>query len=297
MNRRLPGDGGTVGVRRPRPPPHSRPGLVARLSTSLAALLMGTVLLAVPITAVPAGASIVLKAPYKGTTVNLSSSVTKTGCSKLIQVVPPAFHPKLGLGTFGGSVAAPPCRTIYGNAAAVYPEFDVYVPIKAAPGAHTIVANWTFIVSGKENLTRGHCAPSSASQYDCFQSSFVFVNASVGLLDVTNFSTNTVLPSNNWSGISFVSRDDTDCPTGIGHGCVNKSAGANASFSLTAQFSWWINATLLSGHHYLLFLGIFGGVVATLEYFNTVLTGGHASASLNMASLGHRATLNSVRIS
>lgn len=238
----------------------------------------------------------VLKAPFKHLLVATFSSTAQVACGKDRVTSPPHFAPKTGTGGFSTSASDGACAGLptnianYGTATA---QVSVVLPIKLFKSHVHVVANWSFTASLSEKFTSGTCAASTNASYGCNQVAEVFLDAVAYLYDTYNGSVYS--PSNSWLGLTNISENSTACAsTGCSHSMLG---GGSGSSSGTQLMTWYVNATGLNiSHTFILEVDIFGGTIAEIDAYNTYVTGGSASATLNFATIGNGATLKSISI-
>jgi hypothetical protein len=235
-----------------------------------------------------------LKAPYKTLISAAFSSTNSVGCGTDKIVTAPHFSPHTGTGGFSVGGIAPACGKVpngIANRGIATGQVSIVVPIKVAHTAVSIVANWTLSAAGSVSLTSAPCPSSSAVSYACYEFAEVYVFAQAYLIDTTNGTL--TFSSNFWAGLQNASENDTFCNGGS---CTTAIlGGSSGGFSSTQQVSFYVNGTSLNNTHtYVLEVDLYGAADAELDSSNTHLIGGHASASLNFATLGNGAKLNSI---
>lgn len=273
-----------------------RRGRFWALGSSGGLLAIAAVMVLAPAAAGAVHTSVVLKAPYKHFTVATFSTTSAVACGKAKVVSAPHFIPKTGLGGFADSGVAPACPTLPPNIANrgdASSQFSIVVPIKPI-GTHIfVIASWNFTASGIEHLLSGKCVNTAAASSNCYQSAEFYLFGDAYLLDTTNGST--YFSSNFWPGVFNLSSNYTFCSSGA---CTHTvSGGTGGAFSGASPFSWYVNATTLNKtDSFVLEVDVFGGVLTELDGYNAHVTGGHADATLNFASTGNGAKLNSLTI-
>jgi hypothetical protein len=238
----------------------------------------------------------VIKAPYTKITVATSVSNNQVGCGTDQTVIFPHFVKATGTGGFSDSAKAPGCASLPPNVAnrgAATSEFSIVLPIKIIRSHVAITANWTISASGTEKLTAGTCVASTAAIANCYQFAQAYLFGSAYLVDSLNGTI--FASSNNWVGMSNFSQNDTFCTSGKCTASV--VGGTGGSFSGSTAFTWFVNATgLVASHTYFLEVDLFGGAQTEIDSYGTHVTGGLASATLNFATLGNGAKLNSITV-
>lgn len=258
---------------------------------------LAVVLLLGAATAAPTG-GVVLTAPYKTAHVTHYNSNTTAGCAGGRVDRKSYFNKSRGDGGLADNASGIWCNSYSANSATFEGAFNVSVPIRvAASGPTSIVVKWTLRANGSANITAGRCISRTVTgTVTCARSAKVFVNDSAVLVDLTNGSR--LLPTYTWPGESIRVYEDTSC--------ANTRCSSNGSMNASANLtigpvygSVYLNLSFLNAsHHYLLELGILGGVKVDLSATGiAAIIGGAASATLNAGTHGKRVALHSITIS
>jgi hypothetical protein len=201
-----------------------------------------------------------------------------------------------GTGGFSDTAKTPGCASLPPNVAnrgIATSEVSIVMPIKLTHTHVALTANWTITATGSEKLTAGKCVASTASVANCYQFAQAYLFGQAYLVDSLNGTL--FFASNNWIGMSNFSQNDSFCTSG--NCTASVVGGTGGSFSATTMFTWFVNATgLVTSHTYFLEVDLFGGTQTEIDAYNTHVTGGLATASLNFATLGNGAKLNSITI-
>jgi len=255
--------------------------------------LTAVILLAPAGLGVSASHTTTLKAPYRTLVTALFSSTNTVGCGSDKIVTAPHFVAKAGTGGFSDTGTAPACSKLpngIANRGSATSQVSIVVPIAVHRTSTSIAANWTISASGTESLVSTACPAATGVSYDCFEIAEVYLFGQAYLIDTTNGTF--YFSSNFWPGFVNISQNDTFCsPT-----CsTSVTGGSGGSFSGSQMFTFLVNATGLNNtHSYVLEVDLYGGAYAELDASNTKLVGGHATATLNFATLGNGAKLNKI---
>ncbi|MCI4331329.1 MAG: hypothetical protein L3K19_05725 [Thermoplasmata archaeon] len=213
------------------------------------------------------------------------------------------------LGTVGGSS--------YANAES-YMEVGIPVSV-GSTGNHAVASSWTATVAASSSHSSGTCparninyhpALNSYSYAYCEAGSYVSFEIFSQLHDLTNSSWNS-----NYSYVDAYNESAYEnytycynygtayCYNNTGYsyaGAYGYNAGGFSAFAWNSAttFSLWNNGTnMVKSHHYVLIITVYVNTDAFAEQAN--LLGpwtGNAIATLNAATLGNGATLNSISI-
>lgn len=238
----------------------------------------------------------VLKAPYKHLLVATFSNTAQVACGKDRVTAQPHFTPKTGKGGFSDTASDGACAGLptnianYGSASS---QVSIVLPIKLFRSHVNIAVNWTFTLALSEKFTPGTCKVSTNATYGCNELAEAFVAGDAYLYDTYNNSI--YFSSNFWPGITNLSENSTSCSGGT---CSTASfPGSTGAFSGTVNIVWYVNATALNtSQGFILEVDLFGGASAVMDAYNTYVVGGAAQATVNFATLGNGATLNSITI-
>jgi hypothetical protein len=249
----------------------------------------------------PAGSAVAphatIAAPYTGSVVN-SNSWSVSACAKAKITSPAAFSLTSGVGTFAGMTSAKTCKNSFGgnqySSAGVFGGSTVAIKVTTATsGAKTVVANWTITATGAQNMTSTTCVMSKTATYSyCDQYAAVYVSAYAYLVDLKNgsyFYTTTYFFENTTSYV------DAYCYQGT---CYSYSSGSSpGSFSGAMNVLFSFSGTLNSKHTYALYTYFSASAGVTFGTANAHFSGGaHGTASIDMATGGNGAVLNSVTV-
>jgi hypothetical protein len=234
--------------------------------------------------------AIVLSAPYKGTSTGYSNGWSVTGCGKAMISAPPFFDPHTGAAGFADRAVAPTCKSNPVNpSASAGSGFLTLVPVHISGTSVSIVAVTTMVASVRANVGSGTCA--GTGNYSCYQSSYAELFGEVYLLDQT--SGLYWYPSTFWYGAFVSAYNDTFCYLGT----CSYFSSPSASAPVSTTFVWQVAATSLNpADHFQLVVYFWGEVEAYQSVFGATLTGGLASASVNMATMGNGFDLDSITI-
>lgn len=260
---------------------------------------LGTVMLLLVLA--PAGSAVAphttMTAPYTGSVVN-SNSWAVSGCAQAKITTPATFSLSSGIGSFYGKASAKLCKGTFGGNTGSYGSAGggstVAVKIKvASTGAKLVVENWTFTMSGGQNITNAACSVGTASTYSyCDQYASASVSAFAWLVDL---KTGSVYYSNGYFYKYNASYNFTYHYNGTYY--TYASGVSPGGFSGTFGASLGINATLNMHHTYALYTAIYEAAYVSFATYNAHFVGGaHGSAWLDMASGSNGAVLNSVTV-
>jgi hypothetical protein len=241
--------------------------------------------LAAPASAVSAPAATVIHAPYSGSAWSSNNTTIIQGCGHAGHGNP-SWASSTGVGHLFDSARAAPCpltgASSYGYALS---SIRIVIPVSVTTsGAHSLVVHWTvWALVGRLALTLGACGTSTASQYSCDQSAAWSMSGGAHLQDLTNGSAFPSSHSWNWGNDTWTS---TYCPS-----CYNQSGGAPSGHG--GPVSFFINASLNHSHSYVLVTYLSAAVAVNFNAFQTTISGGSGSASLN-AWAPHQVTLKNI---
>lgn len=238
----------------------------------------------------------ILKAPYKHLLVATFSNTGQVACGKDRVTAAPHFSPKTGTGGFSDTASDAACAglpTNIANRGLAASQVSVVLPVKLFKSHVHIKVNWTFTAALSEKFTPGACKVSTNTTYGCTEVAQAFLAGVAYLYDTYNGSVYS--SSNFWIGFQNISENSTTCSSGS---CSTATlGGATGSFSGSQNIVWYVNATALNtSQSFILEIDLFGQAYAEMDAYNTYITGGSAQASLNFATLGNGATLNSITI-
>jgi hypothetical protein len=268
---------------------------------------------------------IVVSAPYKGTLPVPSENTQSTGCA-VAKAGSPRWMPSTGAihesirsssnackynGNYGG-----------GGSSQASNDMTLLVPFKVGSnGNHTISSRWIVNLASVTSVTTGGCPPKSVNYNPplyaysfggCSSSMSIFWQVNTQVVDLSNsswFYTNgSYVAANNQSYWS----NQTTCYNYGVPTCSNSTYGYNSSSAFGyggigyGTFTWngattltlWSNSSyMVKTDHFALLVDIYMGVSTQAQQNQLVSPwAGGAFASINMASLGNGAVLNSITI-
>jgi hypothetical protein len=237
-----------------------------------------------------------ITAPYSGTTVTPSMSISTSGCGTASLITAPFFHPGSGRGGFSGSAAASGCPTT-GGSGSTYESFSASIPIAVIPGHDKIVAKWTLHVSGGTSMGIGKCSipvQNNTSGYSyCSVYASSILSGYAYIYDSTN-GTYVATPATYWAGLSNSSSYYIYCYAG---NCTTYVYGSPGTFAFHGPLTFVFNANgLLATHTYVLVTDFYGSQYASENSYFAPLHHAHASAWLNAGTFGNGLTLNSITV-
>lgn len=248
----------------------------------------------------PAGSAVAphvtMTAPYSGSVAN-SNAWSTYGCAKASIATPTSFSLTHGLGSAAGKASAKTCRGSFGgsqyDAGVASGASTIAIKLNVATGGtKTVVANWTITVAGHQNLSMAPCVTSNASGYSyCYEYAIVYVSAYSWLVDLKT-------GASAYSSSSFyqynASYNDSYCYNGT---CANYTYGTNGGFSGAFGALFSISSSTSTRHTYALYTTFYWVVeVASASYAAHFSGGASGTASLDMATGGNGAKLNSITI-
>lgn len=271
---------------------------------------------------------LVMKAPFRGTATMVNSFPSLQGCYKDSG---PGWVWSPLTGALNGSEKAsakvcPKSVGFVGAASGAYTYNYLYVAIPlrgVLTGNHSIGSAWTVQAARSQVYTPGGCPSKININYNppfgtdtygyCISYSAVILDQEAWVTDLQNgswYSNFSEVQSYNETGW----QNYTECYNYSGATCYNNTGlspnnvgqyGYNAP-GFATSFAWgskssytmWTNTTNMVGtHRYVLIVAMFFEVFAEAGAYNVLgHWSGSAAASLNMATLGNGAKLNSVTI-
>lgn len=271
---------------------------------------------------------LVMKAPYKGTASTARSFPQEQGCYK--SKGPSWVWSPLN-GTINGTVkvSAKVCPKSVGYIGAdsgVYTYNDLYVgiPLRGAfSGNHSIRSSWTVQVARSQAYTIGGCPPKVNINYNpsygtdtygfCLAYAAVVYEETAYVVDLQNGSW-----YSNFSSVEAYNESSwwnyTECYNYSGATCYNATGplynntgqygsqapgfGSSFAWGTRTSYAMWTNGTdMVATHHYMLFIDLFFEVFSEADAYNEAYHwNGAAAASMNMATSGNGAKLNSVTV-
>lgn len=270
---------------------------------------------------------VVLGAPYTGTVSSPTYSNFVNGCASGKVTALPKWSATTGAVTTGDFGAAKPCpKSVSGTGAYSTGQgssgVQFAVPFKVSSnGNHGITSNWTFTLTTSVSSTVGGCPAKKINYFpplyasdrgQCSDGTFVFFNVNSYLVDLNNaswyqYNSSIVLIYNESGWENYTSCYNYGTPS-----CYNFTGpfgyAWNSQYNVVgfAGFKWtgtttatfWTNGTAMkSGHRYALVVNLsFFAESFAIAYGLAKPWSASAVASLNMATLGNGATLNSITI-
>lgn len=297
------------------------------------ALALGTAGLATAVTLImvlaPASASIVNRAvvltpTYKGTVTQPSTYLSVGGCGKA-KASPAKWNAKTGLITAADTASAATCGKSLGYVGgSSYGDgqsgIEIAIPFHAAHnGNNSIGSSWTVNIASSSSYTAGTCPAKNVNYHpSLYQYSYAYCEAGVAN-EFEAYASVQDLQNSSWyanSSYGYTYNDTyfenyTECYNYGTPTCANYTGssyhyayGYNdpgfSSFTMNGatSFALWTNGThMVKTHHYILIVEIYIYADAYAEQANLLGPwSGSAVSSVNLATLGNGATLNSVTI-
>lgn len=273
-------------------------------------------------------AAVVLKAPYKGTASWSSAYSSWSGCATA-KVSAAKWAAKTGTvhaSSLGKGYTGTGCKSIgtYGGGGSGYSSTGVTVLIplgKVTTGNHSVASSWSLTVATVKMFTYGGCPAKNVNYYpplygyssgQCFDSASVSLYADEYLYDASNSSWYSYNSSYASAYNDSYYDNSTYCYNYGTPSCSNSTYAYNYSSAYSynapgfATFAWnglttyssWTNGSYMKStdkYYLAIYFGVSGsgGAQSTnlLAPWNVL-----ASGSVNMATLGNGAVLNSVTI-
>jgi hypothetical protein len=251
--------------------------------------LLTTLLFVSPGLAATSPLTTVVKAPYSGAVVTNATGRTHVACATARSPVPTYWNASTGSGGFKIRATATNCgSSSSANYSDVIAYTSVRIPIRLPTGNGGIGVRWSYWMEGRQylsiqNITSNTSCSKNSSVGPCVGESLVLFDASALLLDLTNNST---YYSTSGLGIYRWIEDYFDSTAGC-YSCVSGPHMLNRTF----VYAFNITGLFNSSHRYEIWTWIRGEVTAEIDGWT-----GSATASFNMATLGHGYTLDAVRI-
>ena len=241
----------------------------------------GGIALTVLLLAAGAGAAAhatVLSAPYVGTQVGTSHTLSVSGCGGAAMPTPPSFRGHSGLGHFALSARAPSCANPAGSDGYVLASFIANVPIPLHGKSATVTAVIAVTATVQSSVRAGSCVHAVGAYSYCYQSATAFLAGYVWVEDTTNGTFS--YAGNYWSGAYSSSYVDDFCSGG---NCTKYSAHGG-TLTVNTVFALFVNVTsVASHHHYVLVVEFYGDASASTYVYGATLTGGHARAAVDVS--------------
>jgi hypothetical protein len=244
--------------------------------------------------------SIVLGPPYQHMNVSTFASQSVVGCSKLSALDPPFFNHRTGFGGFALRAVAPLCYNSTGRYATGTLGFVLSIPIHPMRVNATALTKWTIRAQGGHLLSLGKCWHNNTNgpTIMCNQLSNASFFLASYILDTTNGNSYFSWKSSFFHEYSYSYKLATCPSSGSGNCHLQFGAQGPSNYSLNQTVALWSNGSGLNlSHRFLLVIAMVTDLVAGFEFTNgAVITGGRATAWLNMADTGNGAFLRSVTI-
>lgn len=280
-----------------RPPSRAHRWLGTAALGSLAFVALVVVLL--PVSAMGAPTiyhTIRISAPFPGTTVTPSMTVSTSGCGTAAMVTAPFFHPGSGRGGFSGTSGGTSCASGLGGYGDASQSVTVSVPFSAMSGHNRIVEKWSLAVSGGTTFHLGKCAMPSGNS-STFSDCDVYASSSLEgysyLYDATNGSY-LANPLVAWAGLSNGTSSYQYCYSG---NCSTFMTGGPGTFSFTGPVSWtFVVNGLVSSHTYEIETSFYATEYSDVSAYGATFHHTHASAWLNAGTFGNGISLNSITV-
>ncbi|MCI4330492.1 MAG: hypothetical protein L3K19_01415 [Thermoplasmata archaeon] len=278
----------------------------------------------------PAGAgahpNLTMTAPYKHTAWSPQYYSSVNGCAAAA-TTKSLWNPTTGTVTFSDAAAAKVCKAIVGQVgsySSAYTETGGQLAIPftvSSNGAHSITSSWTVNIASALAKTTGGCPkPNVAPTQPYLSSAYAYCESGN---EVSFYMSGYVSDLNNGSWYNYNGsyadaynysfwENYTSCSNYGTPSCYNSTTGygylysygynevglAAWTFNGATTFTMWNNGTnMVKGHHYVLYVSLSDDKEAYADAYNLLgHWAGSASASINMATLGNGAKLNSVAI-
>jgi hypothetical protein len=230
-----------------------------------------------------------IKAPYSGAAVTNATGRTHIACATARSPVPAYWNASTGAGGLKIRATATNCGS---SSSANYSDVIAYtivrLPVRLPSGTGGVGVRWTYSLEGRQrlsipNITSNGSCPKNSTSGPCVGESLFLFDASAYLLDLTNNST---YYSSSGLGIYRWGEDYIDSTSGC-YSCVWYDPNLNRTFTHVFNITGLFN----SSHNYEIYTWVRAEVTAEIDGWN-----GTATASLNMATLGHGYVLDAVRI-
>jgi hypothetical protein len=236
-------------------------------------------------------------APYPGTVVSPSWSVSVAGCGMATMTTAPTFHPSTGWGGFSGNSMMSHCTPAVGGDAYVDQSLGIAVPFSVMNGHDRIVEKWSVKAGGGIHLALGTCAMPVQTNTSGYSSCDVFAYSALAgyayLYDATNGSY-IASGTTTWSGLSASVYDYQYCDAG---NCSSYSSGAPGTFGFSGTVTWTFTAShLLASHTYEIDSSWYGDEEIYQSSYGATLQHSHGTAWLNAGELGNGLTLSSITV-
>jgi hypothetical protein len=252
------------------------------------------VLLPVSAMGAPVTNTIRITAPFPGTLVDPSTTITIAGCGTATVTTAPTFHPSTGKGGLSGNAAMSHCTSGVGGVGSVSESLSLQVPIVATTGHDRIVEKWTVKAGGGTSVAMGIChLPSSAPGFTyCEVYAETYFEAYAYLYDANG--TYVGSGDSTWAGVTSSLSDYEYCSAG---NCSTIASGTSGTVGFSGTVTWTFGGSnLLASHSYL--LDTFWYANAEVEQSSSV--GGlhhcYGTAWINAGEAGNGITLDSITV-
>jgi len=241
--------------------------------------------------AAPAGAVVVLSAPYHGTTTGVLDSWSAAGCGSAAVVTKAFFHAHTGLAGFDDRTRSPSCSANpFGASGGASSDLTIDFPVTITAKSTTIVAVATLDVGLHADLTVGACT-ATAINYSCAGYASAYLTGGFYLYDLTTGAY--WFASTLWPGEFLSAYNYTTCYSGT---CYNYSTPSESAL-VDSTIVWSIAATGLSTTDQYVLYAYFDGAVSSSETsYGATITGSLATAGVNAATMGHGIDVDSITI-
>jgi len=268
---------------------------------------------------------VVLAPPYKhsASSANYYSSVSGCASAKTTKAL---WNAKTGTVTFADSTSARTCKggvAGVGSSGSAYTTTGIEVAIPftvSSSGAHSISSSLTVTIASIAALTTGGCPkpnvayPQAMNSYayaECYAANELSFYASAQVVDLNNgswygnYSYASAYNYSYWENYTYCYNYGSPACSNFTGGAsymygygYNYMAGAPWTFNGANSLTLWTNGTsMVRGHHYVLLLSVSDDKEAYAYQINELgFWAASASASINMATLGNGARLNSITI-
>jgi hypothetical protein len=170
----------------------------------------------------------------------------------------------------------------------------VRIPVAGSAGLHHLVAQWSVSVNATGSHKFGSCRAIATAKFSqCGQQAGYIVESYGWFVDATNQS---VVNLTTYWAISQSVWNDSTCTYGKCTGSLSNSSSGSPGANLAVAL--YVNATLVASHRYVLAMVMEGVAWAEFGsyYASLVGPGLYAYDSINLQTLGHHATLQSVTV-
>jgi hypothetical protein len=299
-------------------------GRAMALGTTGFATAVMLIMVLAPASASLVNRSTVLTPAYKGTVTQASTYLSTYGCGKA-KATPAKWNAKTGLITGSDSASGATCGKSLGYVGGSgsgdgESGIEVAIPFHAAHnGNNSIGSSWSVSIASSSSYSAGVCPAKNINYHPALYAySYAYCEAGIStefeifvqLQDLQNSSWHGNF-SEGYSYNDTYFENYTECYNYGTPTCYNGTSGSyHYAYGLNApgfsaftmngatSFSLWNNGTnMVRAHHYVMVVEIYIYADAYAEQANLLgHWSGSAVASVNMATLGNGATLNSITI-